>query len=122
MSFLQNPKPENLEKLSWNAPCMLMKLHRNPPPPLTDTAIETLAYTANTMVSDLDLATSIIVFIALRQRGSLGAILEAVRYPSGALFTKYMVEGILVHALPDWSQKALDAAINWVPHASLFKT
>ena len=70
------------------------------------------------MVSDLSQAPSLTDFIASQQWGTLGVLTKEVQQPNTTLLEEYVVEGILLHARPDWSQKDLEKLISLGNHVS----
>ena len=87
------------------------------PPPVA-TSRDDLAATAKSTSRELHLAPSLLVFLASKQRKTLGTLPEAAWHPEASLLNSYIEEGIPVHTVPPWSIRALETAIVKVPHSS----
>ena len=80
--------------------------------------VENLTETAKETTKELHREPYLLDFIASRQWGTLGMLLEAVLRPKAALIQTYIEEGILVHTGLPWSIQALENAINNKTHES----
>ena len=77
-------------------------------PPPVELSVNNLASTTAKTLEELKHSPSLTAFIAARQRGALGALLEAVRHSAAPLLWKYVAEGIPVHTGPAWTPQALE--------------
>ena len=58
------------------------------------------------------------LFLASKQRKTLGGLPEGVKHPVADLLKNYVEEGIPAHTGPPWSPEALETAIYKGSHAS----
>ena len=63
-------------------------------------------------------APSLLLFLASKQRNTLGGLPEGVKHLAAALLQTYVEKGIPAHTGPPWSPQALETTISKGPHAS----
>ena len=86
------------------------------PPPvaqLTDNLVATAKATAREILS----APSLLLFLAIKQRKTLGGLPEGVRHPAADLLRTYVEEGIPDHIGAPWLPHALETYISKGSHA-----
>ena len=81
-------------------------------------SVDKLVTTARETLESLEKPLYLTSFIASRQRGTLGALPEAVQHPEEPLLQKYVDKSIPLHTVLDWKQWDLERAIAKGPHTS----
>ena len=82
--------------------------------PLTDD----LKATAKATTKEILSAPSLLLFLASKQRKTLGGLPEGVRHTAADLLRTYVEEGIPVHTGPPWLNQLLETAISKGLHTS----
>ena len=82
------------------------------------TPTDDIATTANTTAREILSAPSLLLFLASKQRKTLGSLSEGVMHPAAALIQSYVEEGITAHTGLPWSPQELEKDISRIPQAS----